>query len=726
MRLPLLLLSIFLIIILKANATHIVGGEFELQYLQGNTYKLNMNLYFDNINGDPLAQDPFAAVRIFEKNTNRLMLELTLPYASETMVNYTNIECTTGELSTKKIIYASNIILEPYRYTSEDGYYVVWERCCRNRTINNIIRPEDAAQAFYMEFPAVTKNGAFFKNSSPTLFPPLSDYACVNELFYYDFAGSDADGDSLVYDMVTPLNGHASIAIDNRAPLPSPAPYSEIMWQTGYSRENQINGTPSIRIDEQTGLLIMRPANKGLYIFGVRCQEFRNGKKIGEIRRDFQVLVKECPTNESPVVMAKAQGSSEFYKPGDILRLKGGTERCINVLFTDPDRNESLILTARPVNFVNQDYTINGTTSGAVNTGITLDSLKATICFSECFDTEGKVYQMDLIVKDDGCSLPRQDTVRVSFVIEPEPDAPPMLSLSTPDRIFTVGEGAILTFDVTGTDPDQQEISLSLLNSGDAAGYTFENQTGIGPLTSTFSWPIDCEVLKKESYLLEFVVSSTVCGQQVTKTETAEVRTISKNNPPTLTTDKPALTFELALNETFEAKLFGDDIDLNKLSLQSAGEGFNLAELGMTFTSTGGNGKAEGLFSWVANCAAVEKGVVKVDFILTEDACAPSTDRKLTMEFKVKAPEISDYIPANIFTPNGDGLNDYFEIPGLPSDFCTTTFRNIRIYNRWGKEVYRSDQNNFKWDGKNVNDGVYFYVIDFGASEYKGAVTLVH
>ncbi len=726
MRLRLLFIFVLLVTSIKARATHIVGGEFELQHLRGNTYRLIMNLYFDNVNGDPLAQDDFAAIRIFEKGTNRLMLEQLLPYASETMVNYTNIECTTGELSTKKIVYAGNIVLEQNRYTHEQGYYIAWERCCRNRTINNIVRPEDAAQAFYMEFPAVVKNGTFFKNSSPRLFPPLSDYACVNELFYYDFAGTDDDGDSLVYDMVTPFNGHASIALDNRAPLPLPAPYAEIMWQPGFSRDNQITGSPSIRIDAQTGQLIMRPANKGLYVFGVRCQEFRNGKKMGEVRRDFQVLVKECPTNQSPIVLAKAQGGTAFYKANEVLQLKAGAEKCIDIFFTDSDKNEPLVLAARPVNFSNSNYTLSGTTSGSVNTGTASDSLKATICFEECFDTGGKVYQLDLIVRDDGCSLPRQDTLRVSFVIEPVPDAPPLLSLSTPDRIFTVTEGTILTFEVTGNDPDRQEVSLELLNGSTASGYTFENKNGIGPVTSTFSWPIDCEAMKKESHLLEFAVTSMVCGEAITKTETVEVRPVHNNHPPNISTDKTALTFELALNEPFEAKIFGDDIDLNKLTLQSAGDGFNLQELGMTFNSNGGDGKAEGLFSWVANCAAVEKGVIKVYFILTEDACAPPNAPSLTMEFKVKAPEISSYIPPNIFTPNGDGLNDYFEIPQLPSDFCTASFKNIRIYNRWGKEVYMSNKNDFKWDGKNVNAGVYYYVIDYGASKYKGSVTLVN
>lgn len=61
----------------------------------------------------------------------------------------------------------------------------------------------------------------------------------------------------------------------------------------------------------------------------------------------------------------------------------------------------------------------------------------------------------------------------------------------------------------------------------------------------------------------------------------------------------------------------------------------------------------------------------------------------------------------NIFTPNGDGDNDYFE-------FLVTNYSNIEfsIVNRWGNEVYRASGLNPKWDGKVdgaiPSDGVYF------------------
>jgi hypothetical protein len=44
-----------------------VGGEFELIHVSGNTYRLNLIIYFDQINGAPGAKDQSVAVSIYRK-----------------------------------------------------------------------------------------------------------------------------------------------------------------------------------------------------------------------------------------------------------------------------------------------------------------------------------------------------------------------------------------------------------------------------------------------------------------------------------------------------------------------------------------------------------------------------------------------------------------------------------------------------------------------------------
>ena len=68
-------------------------------------------------------------------------------------------------------------------------------------------------------------------------------------------------------------------------------------------------------------------------------------------------------------------------------------------------------------------------------------------------------------------------------------------------------------------------------------------------------------------------------------------------------------------------------------------------------------------------------------------------------------PEIS--LP-NIITPNGDGFNDILHIDYLD----LYDVKILTIYNRWGTPVYQSDDYQNDWDGGNVADGVYFYVLE--------------
>lgn len=62
-----------------------------------------------------------------------------------------------------------------------------------------------------------------------------------------------------------------------------------------------------------------------------------------------------------------------------------------------------------------------------------------------------------------------------------------------------------------------------------------------------------------------------------------------------------------------------------------------------------------------------------------------------------------DLIP-NVFTPNGDGVNDYFKIDCID-------FKSLTIVNRWGNLVFESTDGG-KWDGGDNVDGVYYYILE--------------
>ncbi len=86
-----------------------------------------------------------------------------------------------------------------------------------------------------------------------------------------------------------------------------------------------------------------------------------------------------------------------------------------------------------------------------------------------------------------------------------------------------------------------------------------------------------------------------------------------------------------------------------------------------------------------------------------------------------------DLLIPNLFTPNGDGINDTFEINGL-ANFAEN---ELTIVNRWGNEVYRAKGYQNNWTGEGLNEGTYYYLLRVrksGSSElkvFKGYITLI-
>jgi gliding motility-associated-like protein len=89
------------------------------------------------------------------------------------------------------------------------------------------------------------------------------------------------------------------------------------------------------------------------------------------------------------------------------------------------------------------------------------------------------------------------------------------------------------------------------------------------------------------------------------------------------------------------------------------------------------------------------------------------------------------YVP-NAFTPNGDGVNDYFEIFGNKKVWLEM---EMNVFNRWGEKVFESKDMNFQWDGKFrgvlQNPQVYVYELyltyinGYKMPLQKGSLTLI-
>ena len=101
----------------------------------------------------------------------------------------------------------------------------------------------------------------------------------------------------------------------------------------------------------------------------------------------------------------------------------------------------------------------------------------------------------------------------------------------------------------------------------------------------------------------------------------------------------------------------------------------------------------------------IQPGAYEITLIATnQEGCIDSISKWIDI-----APERYIYLP-NSFTPDGDGLNEYFY-----GRFIGLMSARFYIFNRWGEEVFFSDQLNFVWDasyeGAPVQDGTYTWYL---------------
>lgn len=494
---------------IQAGASHIVGGEFELLHISGSSYRLNLIIYFDKLNGAAGAKDPNATVAIFRRSNDTFITNVVLPLDMESSVSYTQPECSNGEIVTDKLIYTTVITLDPAIFNEEEGYYVAWERCCRNYTITNIFSEDPApqnggiaaGQTFLLDFPPVVKNGQPFINSSPRLFPPLNDYACPNRPYYVDFAGIDDDGDSLVYSLTTPLNTHSAVAL----PALQPRPYPPVEWRDGFNINHVIGGNPDLKISRD-GLLTATPLIQGLFVFAVKVEEYRNKELIGVSRRDFQMLVVDgCADAVPPEITGPTNVNLSYTMTGD--------DRCITVTVSDADSQKSnhnftekVRIRAVGLNFANKNLTEilpDDVTETLVN-GSTADF---NICFPVCPFFIGGPYQVGIIAMDDACSLPLLDTLKITVNVEPPPNTDPYFTDPDPVQL-TLNEGFssddpslmlpadFLTFEVRDNEADN--LLVSVLTDGfvlnDAGIFYTVDEEQPGLVQGHLKWDAFCDI----------------------------------------------------------------------------------------------------------------------------------------------------------------------------------------------------------------------------------------
>jgi hypothetical protein len=646
----LLLIFLFLAMFTAAKASHIVGGEMALVHVPGSpyTYKLELILYYDFKNG-ATGGDSQITARIFRKRDHQIMPSSSSPLGIillptnttvGTPVEYYQPECSDGSIETNRVFYESvTMILSPEIFNDPEGYYIVWERCCRNYVITNIFSEDPAVsnyaniagQIFYLEIPPVVKNGEPFINSSPRLFPPLSDYACPNRNYFVNFEGTDPDGDSLRYSIVTPLNSKERF---NALPfITNPGPYDSVRWKSGFSLDNIMNGNPDLNISSN-GLLTVKPSHlsNGLYVFAVRCEEFRDGIKIGEVRRDFQMLVQDgCPVAEPPKIVGKAALDTDFGTTGNLNVFFENTvsdaDRCFEVKISDPDAlkfddnfQETVRIEAFPIGFKKN---ISGILPTVKSATITNDGTAVfRICLPECPFLESGIFKIGIVAFDNACTLPLSDTLIVSVTQEAPPNELPEFNNpgGLTEILATIEEGdPIQTWPIEASDPDGNFLTYRLVSVdfelGDVgmffSGPLSGSQSGL--LNDTLRWDPKCDVYdftQKTAFELYYIVEDLdqCLFKHPDTTKFNLAIELPGNNDPIIDNDLIGGTDTLEITrkiygDPIQIDITGNDADIGDvILLRGNGIDFNASAYGASFPKNSGNGTLNSQFSWQLTC----------------------------------------------------------------------------------------------------------------------------
>ena len=250
----------------KVFATHNRAGEITYRHISGLTFEFTITTYTKESSIDADSD------------------ELVIFWGDETS--------STLKRSTASSL-GNNIKLNKYKgiHTYNGPFTYVVYMVDPNRVESVINMANSVNVPFYLEDTLKILDPTVFGfNSSPILLNPPVEYGNVNQIFVHNPNAYDPDGDSLSYRLVPPRQGVG-------------------MNVPGYVPPTQINPGSDNRmsINPITGELIWNtPKRQGIYNIAILVTEYRNGRVIGTVVRDMQIII-EAANNRPPVLEGKEE-----------------------------------------------------------------------------------------------------------------------------------------------------------------------------------------------------------------------------------------------------------------------------------------------------------------------------------------------------------------------------------------------------------------------------------
>lgn len=215
-----------------------------------------------------------------------------------------------------------NIYIAFHTFPARGTYAISMTDPNRNGGILNVNFPNSESVRFHIQTVYTFPNPQFQGcNNTPVLLQPPIDIGCVGQVFIHNPNAFDADGDSLSYEFIVPLQD-IGLVVPN------------------YQFPNNINPGPDnqLTIDEVTGDIVWdAPQRRGEYNLAMHIIEWRDGSPLDTLIRDMQILIEECD-NKPP----------EIETPFDEICVVAGDTLAFDVVATAPldESNQRVRLSA--------------------------------------------------------------------------------------------------------------------------------------------------------------------------------------------------------------------------------------------------------------------------------------------------------------------------------------------------------------------------------------------
>ena len=126
------------------------------------------------------------------------------------------------------------------------------------------------------------------------------------------------------------------------------------------------------------------------------------------------------------------------------------------------------------------------------------------------------------------------------------------------------------------------------------------------------------------------------------------------------------------------------------------------------------------------NYTFTDTGTFKITLFAYETlrSCGATSSRTITVKY-CPPDSIKIEVP-NVFTPNGDGINETWQLLVHNFNYTINNFQ-CSVYDRWGIKVFEADNISDEWNGKNriglaCPSGSYYYLIKLTPSNSKGSI----